>query len=151
MGKIKIRLEHRGRDNEAVETWKNFVVETEYWHCWWCGRYQEDFPEGWFAPWLIERCHLAALPGILDRRLAILLCSRCHQAQHRQQFPRSLAIEPPTLETILWCKAVFDPEFFDWRYVQRFHVFKLPAPRPPSHSVQEEYRRRRGEYPSQRT
>lgn len=133
----------------SFHEYKSMLLDTDYPFCWWCGRQPEDIPYDWCSPWIIERAHLAALPRVLDRRMVILLCSRCHQAQHKQQFPPSLAIEPPKLETMLWCKAVFDPKFFDRLYIQRFRVGKLPAQRPPSHNVQEEYRRRHGEYPSQ--
>lgn len=125
----------------------SFLLDTEYPWCWYCGRELEDAPESWYGPWLIERCHIASSPRIRDRRLAVLQCSRCHLAQHGQLFDQSLAIKPPSLSTMLWLKATFDPEFYSRSFVQRFHVSKLPAKQMPSASVQTVYLNRRGPYP----
>jgi hypothetical protein len=123
------------------------LITTEYWHCWWCGRYQEDIPDDWYAPWLIERAHVAALPRVLDRRLVVLLCSLCHRTQHGQLFEQSLKISPPTQATMLWLKSTFDPQFYNRAFVQRFHMCKLPKPHMPPADVQQIYTDRRGEYP----
>lgn len=123
------------------------LMDTPYAHCWWCGREPEDRPEKWGGSWLVERCHIASIPRVLDRRLVVLMCSRCHDAQHGEWFDRSLATKPPTLATMLWLKATFDPEYYSRSFIQRFHIGKMPEKRMPPASVQTAYVNRRGAYP----
>jgi hypothetical protein len=123
------------------------LLSTDYAWCWWCARQPEDVPRNWHGPWLIERAHIASMPRVLDRRLIVLLCSRCHRAQHGQVFDRSLQIEQPTLATMLWLKSTFDSEFYKREFIRRFHVGNLPKPKMPPANLQTIYLNRRGTYP----
>lgn len=124
-------MKHRDAD---VESWRTFVLSSSWQCCWWCGSTHFDKPRGWYSTWMIERAHIVSSPRIEDRRVAILLCSRCHRLQHGEQLGGYLGagITPPTLAECLWLKSKLDPKFYDRRFMERFSVGRLPRARRPS-------------------
>jgi len=125
----------------------SMLQDTDYPWCWYCGRTQEDRPEPWHAPWLIERCHIVSMPRIEDRRVVVLMCSRCHRVQSGDLLKQSLMVERPGLEQMLWLKHRFDWGQFDREFLGRFSVRKLPVMLPPCVGAVQRYMRRRGDYP----
>ncbi len=114
------------------QEYKNILVNIATPWCFWCGRGLEHRPNGWFAPWLIERAHIVNKPRVEDRRAVILLCSWCHKVQHGEQLVLP-GVKPsdlrPSLSNMLWLKKYFDPEYYDWNWLNRHSVGQLPAAR----------------------
>jgi len=111
---------------EDLQGWNDFRFIASVSSCWWCGlRFK---PPGWFAPWLIERAHIVSSPRRKDRRVAALLCSRCHKVSHGERIliPGSVVLKP-SVEHLLWLKRVNDPEFYDRDYMARNCLGLLPA------------------------
>ncbi len=117
---------------EDSDSWEGFRLVAITSPCWWCGRTTLQRPQQWYAPFIIERAHVVNKPRRLDRRVAVLLCSRCHKLEHGEQFGNaSHMIERPTLPELLWLKRAIDPEFWDRAYMQANSVQVLPRARKP--------------------
>ena len=126
-------------------SYENFLLETEYPFCWYCGRQHGERIERWHSHLIIERSHIVSKPRIEDRRVAMLMCSYCHSATHRKISGYSLPL--CTLANALWLKRAFDIGYYDVEFMQRFSVAKLPEPIEPPKIVQQEFQRRMGSYP----
>lgn len=114
--------------------------------CWWCGRYASEVPPHWYAPFLIERAHIVNKPRVEDRRVVVLLCSQCHYAQHNSNvFGYGLPVV--TVAHMLWLKRVFDREFYDREFMQRYSVGRLPNCLVPPEKVMIAFAARHGGYP----
>ena len=90
---------------------------------------------GWRKPDQIikpyERAHIVNSPRREDRRVAALLCSRCHAVQHGLKFDKSLMVESPTLAELIWLKKKHDPKYYDREFMQANCLTVLPrADRP---------------------
>jgi len=129
-----------------VKCFDDFVDDTLYPFCWWCGRWSWDAPDGWHAPFTTERAHIVNSPRAELRAVCVLLCSRCHRAQHGENLG-SMGIAAPTLGQMLWMKRLFDPEHWDPAVlVAHSHHCKLPELTQPPAGVVKEFRSR-NEYP----
>lgn len=126
-----------------------FLTDTTYGWCWYCGRGLDHKPQSWFGPWLIERAHIANNPRMKDRRVVILLCSWCHRVQHGEQLVllgmvgQAIA---PTVPKMLALKKVFDPDYYDRDYIAKCCIGKLPVARL-SQQAKQIYLGRRGVWP----
>lgn len=123
----------------------SFLTETRYPFCWWCGRQYGESAPGWSGHQIIERAHIVSKPRVLDRRVVVLLCSRCHYAQTNGVSGYELPV--CVVGNMLWLKSVFDPNYWDRRFVQLYTVQRLPRLQRPPIEVQQEFSRRMGEYP----
>lgn len=114
-----------------ADSWQEFGFIATFSHCWWCGRFAHEPPRGWSRPFLIERAHIVNSPRREDRRVAALLCSRCHAVQHGLKFDKSLMVESPTLAELIWLKKKHDPKYYDREFMQANCLTVLPrADRP---------------------
>lgn len=129
-------------DTEDRESFDRFIHETDSPWCWWCGRDCMQAPKGWHAPWIIERAHIVNKPRLKDRRVCVLLCSRCHKLSHGEWFP-DFDLPRPTLAHMLALKEIFDKEFVAMKLVRRCSVRRLPEPENPPVVVMREYTSRR--------
>lgn len=98
--------------------------------CWACGASRG--PSWWYAPWLIERAHIANKPRRLDRRLVVMLCSVCHKRSHGERFAAALDWPVLSVAEMLWLKRRCDPDWWDPEFVGRHSVRRLPEPEFPS-------------------
>lgn len=123
------------------ESFKTMLLSVDKRWCWACGRMSVDRPRGWAGPWLIERAHIVNKPRVEDRRVCVLLCTRCHQRSHGLSGPKI------SLENMLWLKMKFDPVFYHRAFLGRYCVGNLPrAKKMPAYFVNV-YKLRRGTYP----
>lgn len=100
-----------------------------------------DRPANWAGQWLIERAHIVNKPRVEDRRVCILLCTRCHQRSH------GLSAPTITQAHMVWLKHKFDPDHYDRAFMQQYSVGALPrAQKVPAYFVNV-YKLRRGTYP----
>jgi len=130
----------------------NFLVETLYPYCWWCGRGMEHQPESWYGPWLIERAHMVSSPRVKDARVIVLLCSMCHRMQHGAQLTLpECKIGFPTVPNMFWLKRRFDAERYDRKYLQQHSIARLPMSSGPLAEVRSTFTERRGSYPPVKT
>jgi len=120
---------------EDLQGWNDFRFIASVSSCWWCGlRFK---PPGWFAPWLIERAHIVSSPRRKDRRVAALLCSRCHKVSHGERIliPGSVVLKP-SVGHLLWLKAKNDCFYYDREYMAKNCLGRLPeAVEPPEDRV----------------
>ncbi|MCR9292889.1 MAG: hypothetical protein NXI32_09230 [bacterium] len=130
-----------------MDEYKFMLVQTDYPHCWFCGRTAQDQPQGWFAPWVIERSHVVNKPRVEDRRVVVLLCPVCHRREHGQ----TLLVDDlpsPSLANMLWMKFVFDQQFWSPKFLRAHSIGNLPTAEPPPAEVRHAYARRQGSYPA---
>lgn len=135
-----------GEKAEHADKYRLMLLQTPYQWCWSCGRTSRVQPTWWGGPWLIERAHIVSQPRELDRRVAILLCSLCHKAQHGYQFGDGKQPPALTLAGMLWLKRTFDPEYYDREFMQAKSVQRLPRAQRPK-ACEREYQSRAYAYP----
>ena len=134
----------------AANSYDNMVNEVSNPFCWACGRGHNEKPTKWFAPWMIQRCHLAAGSGrmkrIEERWYVNLLCPLCH-ALHRHKFTeiRIFGTVLPALTdaAMLWIKADRDRQWWDMQRIQRAWIGNPPSPESPHEYFLNEYALRR--------
>lgn len=131
---------------KPLECYRNFLAETLWPFCWYCGRSASESPKHWYGPFLIERAHIVSSPRIEDRRVAVLFCSVCHRVSHGEQI-YGFDLPAPTVGHMLWLKRVFDREFYDLEFMRQFSIGNLPACLVPPVSVMAEFSSRHGSYP----
>ena len=102
--------------------------------------------DGWNSHLIIERAHIVSRPRVEDRRVVVLLCSRCHAAQTNSLFKYDLPV--CGLGNMLWLKKVFDPDCFDKEFLGRYCLGRLPKLKIPALVVQQEFLSRAGDYPA---
>lgn len=118
--------------------------------CWACGRGAaiEHQPVGWYAPWIVERAHIARHPRREDRRAVVLLCPLCHKGgNHAERIVvNGTRYDRPRLELVhlLWLKLHFDRAFYDKQFLKLNSIRELPIARKPPLFYLREYARRRG-------
>ena len=89
--------------------------------CWACGADNRSQPKTYFAPWMIQRCHIVSKPRLEDRRAVVLLCPVCHFDEvHRK---KTLSIE-----NLLWLKRLFDPNWFCLEFLQKCSIRRIQQP-----------------------
>lgn len=150
MGKNQLRHDgRRGNRDSVKEEYRNYLIESDFSWCFWCGRGILHRPASWHTPWLIERSHIVSNPRAEDRRAVILLCTMCHMVQHGHQLvlPGCTVIKPD-INNMLWLKRRFDPAYYDRAFLKRHIIGCLPFSRTPPKEVLAAYRERRGEYPN---
>lgn len=116
---------------EDIQGWDELRFAAMLSECWWCGsRFR---PPGWYAPWMIERAHIVNSPRRRDRRVAVLLCSRCHKVQHGEKIiTLNEVVLVPSMPELIWLKRFRDASYYDRSYMQENHLGRLPrAVRPP--------------------
>lgn len=101
------------------------LVRVEFLECWACGEGCWAMPDGWGAPWSIERAHIVSKPRVEDRRVIVMLCSACHKAQHGEVLP---GFERPALTVgqMLWLKRERDRQWYDPVFLAKHCVGRLP-------------------------
>lgn len=135
----------------AEEDYATCILWHPYRWCWWCGRGPQAAPEGWFAPWLIERAHIVSNPRRCDSRAVVALCTLCHKRSHGIDIQSSaVVIDPPSLAAMLWLKRRFDASRYDRQFLAKCIIGRLPRAAAPPESVRTEYSSRRGGYPDGR-
>lgn len=111
-------------------------MRTEFLECWACGRGAWEAPEGWGAPWLIERAHIVTQPRAEDRRAVVMICSLCHRLHHGEAVVldgQSVSLPGLTIPQMLWLKREHDRGWYDLGFLAKHHVGVLPGPeRVPS-------------------
>jgi hypothetical protein len=103
--------------------------------CWACGAGRFNPPSWWLLPWYIERAHLSAGSGgmqrIEDERAVVLLCSLCHRLhQHHDEAVKIYGREFPALTdaNVLWLKRERDPDNWDWEAIRSWWIGEPPEP-----------------------
>lgn len=107
--------------------WDNFLIDTDWPWCWWCGRGLEHRPSGWISPvWIVERAHIVNNPRREDRRAVVLLCTGCHKISHGVIPTSQVAavmdgdrITQPSLSNLLYLKKVFDLKYYDRKFLAK--------------------------------
>ena len=114
--------------SKSIKTaYTNFLDDTRFPFCWYCGATHYQIPDWWFAPWLIERAHICNKPRREDPRAIILLCSACHKAAHGERF-QAYQRKRLDLAGMLFLKSYLDGANFDLSWLQRHSVRILPKP-----------------------
>lgn len=117
--------------------------------CWACGRDERQRPDGYYAPWRLERAHLSSGSGklrrVCDRRYVCLLCARCHllHGKHRIRVGKRLL---PFIHdcNMLWWKRLRDPGWYEPEAIAALWTGIPPEPSPPDQFFLDEYSARRG-------
>lgn len=135
---------------DPVEEYRDFFMATAFPWCWYCGRDQFDAPEGWYAPWLIERAHVVSSPRRIDRRAVVLMCSLCHKISHGLDIvlPGEVVLPAASVAAMLWLKKEFDACFYDRQFLAKNCIGQLPNASFPSTVVSAQYLARRQRYPN---
>ena len=122
-------LRTRRKKNVDPE-YRDFLALTDWPCCWACGRTGErrHAPTWWNAKWVIHRAHIASKPRVEDSRLVSLLCPLCHGRFHGERYAAETDVAVLTVANLLWLKMTFDPGRFDFEFLQRHSVQRLPEP-----------------------
>ena len=91
--------------------------------CWAC--HSRRKPRNWFGPWLLERAHIVSSPRREDRRLVNMLCTICHKFQHGERL-HGFARPKLRLDHMIWLKEENDPDWVDFKFMQKHSIKKLP-------------------------
>lgn len=122
------------------ERYKNMVAEVENKFCWACGVQPqpygyERYAKIWHnAPFMIERAHIVGGAGRIEKRECVnLLCSLCHNLNHREVFRLEDNTTLPFLDRchMVWIKQLFDPEWFNRELLDQCCVGICPDPEEP--------------------
>lgn len=133
-------------DDTILNSWTTFLTDHPQPWCWNCGRDEHDRPKNWYAAWTIQRAHLSAGSGLmsrrLDRRVACLLCPRCHYI-HRHHPGGDITINGDRLPRItdanmIWLKQTFDAAFYDRLFLESIWP-GCPSSEPPHQRWLDEY------------
>ena len=139
-------MEVVAHSDDDLDSWEQFVYETDYPWCWACGR--DEKPADWYAQWICpQRAHLGAGSGSIYRRLnrkqACLLCPLCH-SKHRSRPLQGMISN----SNMIWLKMIYDYEYYDEEYIAKYWVGSPPEPEAIPRSFTEEYISRRQQRPA---
>lgn len=132
----------------AKQAYKSLIQDFGY--CFACGRDNRQRPEGWYAPWRLERAHVAAgrskMCRLEDRRAAIVLCGLCHllHSTHGTGTATICGVTVPRLSNgnVLWLKEVRDIAWWDPDWLQERWTGVMPARIPPADWFIQQYEER---------
>lgn len=123
---------------------------TDFGYCLACGRSERQRPDNWYAPWRLERAHVAAgrskMCRLLDRRAAIPLCGRCHLLHSTNGTGTAtvggLVLPRLSNANVLWLKRERDFGWWDPEWLQEHWTGVLPDPVAPDVWFVTEYQER---------
>lgn len=133
-----------------MNDYANMIHNTDKPFCWACGRGDNERPSDWHAEWFIQRCHLAAGSGwmqrIENRCYVNLLCPLCHSL-HRHHFTEIKIngnVYPALTDAnMLWLKLERDPKWWNRELIAKAWIGNPPSPETPHEYFLTEYALRR--------
>ena len=116
-------------------------------HCWACGRGKHERPPEWYAPWWLQKAHLAAGSGKArrikgDRRHIVILCPVCHLMHRHNAGEDRHGVPYLTNANTIWLKMTRDGAYYDVKAIARSWNGNPPEPCAPDRYYLDQYEAR---------